>query len=250
MSSTGADDSNALPRLVAHRGDMARCPENSLAAIASALEAGADGVEFDVQMNAAGDFVLLHDEDFLRTSGVAGSVFASQLPAPSVHEPGRFGDRYYPQALPRLSDAFALFEPYPAAKAWVEIKQESLDHWGRVPVMQALLAELHRHDQPMIVISYDADAIRHVLREDTLPAGWVLERYDDAHHRKAQALAPDVLVCNHRKIDSPPWPGPWQWMLYDITDWQVALDWAGRGVRDIETGAIGAMADARRAQTG
>ena len=57
-----------IPVLVAHRGYMERYPENSLSSIRAALESGACMVEFDVQMDAAGRLVLLHDDNFKRLS--------------------------------------------------------------------------------------------------------------------------------------------------------------------------------------
>ena len=51
------------PLVIAHRGDSARRPENTLASFASALEVGAEIVEFDVQLTRDGHVVVLHDPD-------------------------------------------------------------------------------------------------------------------------------------------------------------------------------------------
>lgn len=243
------DDNPSSPvRLIAHRGDMARCPENTLAAIESALRAGADGVEFDVQMNAGLELVLLHDDEYLRTAGVAGNVFDPAGREPSVHEPARFGERFYPQAIPRLSQALAVFEAFPGATAWVEIKRESLAHWGMEPVMRALISELGRFDTPAVIISYDAEAVRFAKRVGALPVGWVLKAFDARHREIADGLKPDYLVCNCTKVNAPLWPGPWEWMLYDILDAADLQHWCARGVRLIETGAITSLAEALTAR--
>lgn len=50
-------------RRIAHRGVSARHPENTLAAFQAALDEGCwDGVETDVQLDAAGEAILRHDE--------------------------------------------------------------------------------------------------------------------------------------------------------------------------------------------
>jgi glycerophosphoryl diester phosphodiesterase len=55
---------------LAHRGDWRRAPENTLAALESALEMpGCDGVEFDVRLSSDGVPVLLHDETLDRVHG-------------------------------------------------------------------------------------------------------------------------------------------------------------------------------------
>ncbi|MFJ9023019.1 glycerophosphodiester phosphodiesterase [Streptomyces sp. NPDC102259] len=51
---------------VAHRGDPYRFRENTLASLRSALDQGADAVEFDVRLTRDGVPVLLHDETLKR----------------------------------------------------------------------------------------------------------------------------------------------------------------------------------------
>ena len=49
------------PLIIGHRGFAARFPDNSLAGVAGALAAGADGVEVDVRRSACGSWVCHHD---------------------------------------------------------------------------------------------------------------------------------------------------------------------------------------------
>ena len=55
------------PLIIGHRGASFHAPENTLAAFRMALEAGADGVEFDVQLAKDGVPVVIHDIDLKRT---------------------------------------------------------------------------------------------------------------------------------------------------------------------------------------
>jgi glycerophosphoryl diester phosphodiesterase len=60
---------------LAHRGDWRHAPENSIAAIETALAVpGCDGVEFDVRLSSDGVPVLLHDETLQRVQGRAERV--------------------------------------------------------------------------------------------------------------------------------------------------------------------------------
>jgi glycerophosphoryl diester phosphodiesterase len=61
---------------VAHRGDPYRYRENTLASVASALRAGADTVEVDVQLTRDGVPVLLHDPTLERLWEVPAPVGA------------------------------------------------------------------------------------------------------------------------------------------------------------------------------
>jgi glycerophosphoryl diester phosphodiesterase len=60
--------------IIGHRGASAGAPENTLAAFALALEQGADGVEFDVQLCADGEPVVMHDDTVDRTCDGTGRV--------------------------------------------------------------------------------------------------------------------------------------------------------------------------------
>jgi glycerophosphoryl diester phosphodiesterase len=64
------------PLIVAHRGDWRSLPENSVAAMLSARDAGADMVELDAQAIADGTFVVMHDDTLDRTTGATGAVAA------------------------------------------------------------------------------------------------------------------------------------------------------------------------------
>jgi glycerophosphoryl diester phosphodiesterase len=60
--------------ILGHRGYRALYPENTLLAFRAALDAGADGVECDLQKTADGRYVVIHDPTPERTTGVSGVV--------------------------------------------------------------------------------------------------------------------------------------------------------------------------------
>jgi len=61
-------------RIWGHRGAYHDMPENTLPSFAKALELGADGVEFDVQLTKDGEVVVIHDENIDRVSTGQGMV--------------------------------------------------------------------------------------------------------------------------------------------------------------------------------
>lgn len=62
------------PLIIAHRGESGRAPENTFAAFRRAIEAGADGIEFDVQLARDKVPVVIHDSKLKRLGRCAGSV--------------------------------------------------------------------------------------------------------------------------------------------------------------------------------
>lgn len=235
------------PQLVAHRGYMQAFPENTLAALRGALEAGGHYVEFDVQLSRDGVPMVFHDADLARTAGINGSIFerdAAELAGISAAQADRFGDRFRDEKIPTLKQVMDLLAAWPEAKAFVEIKRSSLRHFGHDYVMERVLAEILPCLSQCIVISYDERIIR-MARERGVPEiGWVIESWDEAAQAQAVALAPEYIFGDIDEI--PPglgrlWPGPWRWVIYDVVDPQLALRLHERGAQMIETMAIGEM---------
>ncbi len=238
-------NNSILPNLVAHRGDMTRYPENTLLALTHALQLGAN-IEFDLQMNADQDFIVIHDANFKRTSGINGSVLESRtkdLNAISVHQPNFYLQQFFPQPAPKLDEVLKLLSHYPEAQAFVEIKKESLSYRGIDTTMKPLLQKLKPYSQQCILISFDFDAIAYAKEYSDLLVGWVLKKYNPSYLKWAKQLQPDYLICNQRKIPRKGklWAGSWQWMLYDILDSNKALKYTQREIAYIETGDIEGM---------
>ncbi len=61
-------------QVCAHRGDVNVAPENTIAAIRSAVEKGAQQIEFDVDMTEDGRLVIMHDVTVNRTTNGRGKV--------------------------------------------------------------------------------------------------------------------------------------------------------------------------------
>ena len=60
--------------VLGHRGYRARFPENTLLAFARAFDAGAEGIECDLQKSADNRYVVIHDEVVDRVSNGRGRV--------------------------------------------------------------------------------------------------------------------------------------------------------------------------------
>lgn len=238
-----ATDSLPPAVLMAHRGYPKHYPENSLAGMRAALEAGALLVEFDVQLTADGVPVVIHDEGLARTAGSEGSVLdllAAALPGIDVSEAARFGDRHAQTPLPTLGDMLALIDEYPQATAFVELKRASMRRFGRAAVVDAVMQRVGRHKR-RVVLSYDAGMAAMARAGGALRIGWVTASLDAAHERSARELMPEFLFCSAEILPpagNPFWTGSWQWVVYDVNDPALARDLLARGADIIETDCI------------
>lgn len=236
----------AIPHLVAHRGFMELYPENTLISLESALLRGASYIEFDVQCTADGKLIVIHDTELLRTTGIKGNIFEmsyEELRNIRAHEPERFSLAFFNQHIPLLSDVIRLLQSHPHVTAFVEIKEESLDQYGTSQIMSELLRALDIIHSQCVIISFDTAAIEYTKNNSYFLTGWVLHKYDESNHKIAKQLAPDYLISNHRKIpkNSDPWPGDWKWMVYDVSNPELALHYASHNIPLIETRDVGSM---------
>jgi len=112
-----------LPLVISHRTQAGTMPENTLAGIDAALEAGVDAIEIDVRATSDGTVVLLHDETLERVAGDPRAVAAltiEELRAVrlAAHEATA------PQSVPTLAEVFARVAG--RAIVVVEVKQAGI----------------------------------------------------------------------------------------------------------------------------
>jgi glycerophosphoryl diester phosphodiesterase len=234
-----------LPDLIAQRGNVAEYPENTLPALRSALELGARHVEFDVQLSADRQPVLLNDSNLQRVAGVNRNALEMtwhELAQVTVSEPERFQNRHAADvAIPSLSQAAMLLATRPAVTAFVEIKRASLRAFGAEIVVRKICEVLKPIVRQCVLVSADFTAIHHVRRLSSFRIGWMLTEYSSLSALKSEALVPDYLLCDQQLLtqtQSQLWRGPWRWAISNVTSLDVATEVASRGARLVATTAF------------
>jgi glycerophosphoryl diester phosphodiesterase len=240
--------------LIAHRGYSSKYPENTLASIEAALSTGAKFIEFDIQMMADDEFVLMHDDNLKRSSGINKSVFSltrSTVKNFTADYYSTFSGQFSGIKIPLLDHALSLIKQFPEAHLLIEIKEKSLLEFGVEYVMKRLLPELKSIQNRCYIISFNAEAIEYTKNNSDYKTGFVLHSYDEDSYQQAKKLNPDMLICNYRKLpelkasgsfpENTLWSGDWLWVLYLIDNAQLALNYANAGVHFIETDHIGLL---------
>jgi glycerophosphoryl diester phosphodiesterase len=233
------------PTLVAHRGLAAKWPENTLPALQAAAAAGARWVEVDVQLSADGVPVLLHDADLVRVAGRAVSVF--DLPAVAledipVGEPGRFGTRFPAARAPTLAEFAQWLAGTEGVSAFVELKNESIERFGRDAVADACMRAMAPAPGRWAPIANDYEILALAGDLGARALGWIVRGFDAAVEARARALPARWLFCNHQRLPPGPLPqGPWEWVIYEVADAALARELLARGARWLETMAIDSL---------
>jgi glycerophosphoryl diester phosphodiesterase len=95
------------PILLAHRGDLAHAPENTLPAFQQAIQKGADGVELDVKLTRDGHVVVFHDMSVNRTTNGSGKLASLTLETIRSLDAGSwFHEKFKGTQVPLLEEVF------------------------------------------------------------------------------------------------------------------------------------------------
>lgn len=162
----------ADPLIIGHRGASASAPENTMAAFQKAIEAGADGIEFDVRLSRDAVPVVIHDDTLRRTASRPERV--ADLPADELRTVnvgswfstarGFTNDCYRAETIPTLEKLLNDFSSNNAL-LYLELKCEPRDVSKLAAVTCNLLADNPARHR-VIVECFDLSAIEEVKRLD------------------------------------------------------------------------------------
>ncbi len=162
---------NRKPLIIAHRGASAVAPENTIRAFKKAIEVGADGIEFDVQLSRDGVPVIIHDDNLRRTGLLDCSVADLSAVELSKIDVGIWfarkngvSDPTEQEGVPTLQQVFELYESNPGV-LYLEMKCAVGQATELARVCCEMIASSRLKDR-IIVESFDLQAIAEVKSLD------------------------------------------------------------------------------------
>ena len=232
--------------LIAHRGYPSRRPGNTLPSIQAALQAGARYIEVDVQMSRDGEIVLFHDRQLQRLCNQPGAVHDyswQELQLFNVAAPKDINEDLPAIGITSLRDCVTLIQQHPDVTLFIELKRVSLEHFGIEAVVEQVLPLLQPIKQQAVLISYSLPALQYVQQISDVPLGVVIDDWRQRDQAAIQTLQPHYLFCN---LASIPDTGELecagcQLVVFECADPQKAFRLLHRGVKLVETFAIGEM---------
>jgi glycerophosphoryl diester phosphodiesterase len=155
------------PYVMAHRGDLVHCPENTPASFRKAIDDGTDLIETDVHVTADGHFVCIHDETVDRTTDGSGAVRDMSLEDVKGLSASCGRREFTGERVPTLQEVFDLL-PADMVIA-LELKT---DDFLDPEIADRLVAEIEvaGRQERTVILSFEANRVLAVRRQ-ALAAG-------------------------------------------------------------------------------
>ena len=150
----------AGPELIAHRGESADAPENTLAAFRLAWERKVPAIELDVHLTKDGKLAVCHDFDTKRCAGVACKIRESLWDELKDLDVGqKFNPKFAGEKLPLLDDVLATIPE--GSRCFIEIKCGP----EAIPALVNAVDACGKQPEQLTVISFNANAVAEAKRK-------------------------------------------------------------------------------------
>ena len=185
--------------VVAHRGDWRNWPENSLAAIESAINMGVDMVEIDVKLTRDSILVLCHDWTLDRTTTGSGAIADYTYEQLQAYDLKRGHGIAIPgMKIPTLRQALELCKD----RVLVNVDQ-GFDYYDQV---LAITEELGMTNQVIIKSGWSSEKVAVVMKEHKtnmiyMPVVSISARTDTVSFNKYFALKPPAFELCFGTLD-------------------------------------------------
>ena len=223
------------PLVIAHRGASGLAPENTLAAVRKAMEAGADLVEVDLQMTRDGRFVVIHDDDLHRTTGASGRAGEKTLEElKRLDAGGWFGCAFQGERIPTLEEL--LSEARGKVRLDLEIKEgvspDAMSHFLETIRGAGMMDEV-------VVSSFQWETLRRLRAlSPEIEIGVLSKSYREGVEETKRLGAAAVILSHRRALPSmipETHARGLAFWIYTVNDPETMTAWVRAGVDGICT---------------
>lgn len=223
----------APPEIIAHRGYSTVAPENTLAAVRAALDAGATSIEVDVRTAIDGTPVLFHDVHLGRTSSGVGPVRRRAVGQLKSLDAGSwFSDDFAGEEIPTLAEALDAMADR-VERIYLEVKgyreMEDLDRMVRIARSAGVLSR-------SIFIAMDWNVLDRIGGgEPGVGLGYIVDdrgEFDGALSRAAGDERSLIDLKADLALDEPALVATARDREVDVAVWTVDDEDEARGLRD------------------
>lgn len=179
----------------AHRGYSGKYPENTMLAFRKAVEAGADGIELDVQLTRDGEVVIIHDELVDRTTNGKGRVNDHTLAELRELDASYiYAGQYGVNPIPTFREYCEFVKDLPITTN-IELKTGVLEYLGIENKVWDMIQEFHLEDK-VIISSFNHFSILRMreiapqLKYGFLSETWIIDAGKYCHEQGVPCYHP------------------------------------------------------------
>ena len=139
-------------RIIGHRGARGEAPENTLAGFQYIHDLGIRAVEFDVRQLKDDELIIMHDDNFLRTTGIDQALYDLNSAELVAYNQANIWMDWEKQITPTLSQSLKIMQDFEHIE--VEVKAvETLQHAEKLII--ELQKQLQSFENVAVITSFD-----------------------------------------------------------------------------------------------
>lgn len=139
-------------QIIGHRGARGEAPENTLGGFQYIHDLGIRGVEFDVRQLKDGELVVMHDDNFLRTTGINQNLYDCASTELEPYNQAYIWMDWDKQITPTLSDALHIMQDFNHLEVEVKAVETMAD---AEKLVRTLEQQLKGFENTAVITSFD-----------------------------------------------------------------------------------------------
>lgn len=139
-------------RIIGHRGARGEAPENTLGGFRYIQEIGIRAVEFDVRQLKDGKLVIMHDDNFLRTTGIDQQLYACDSTELEAYNQAHIWMDWDKQLTPTLEQSLLIMQDFDHLEVEVKAVETQAD---AERLVLALEQQLQGFEETAVITSFD-----------------------------------------------------------------------------------------------
>ena len=148
-------------KIIGHRGARGEAPENTLAGFQYLHDLGIHAVEFDVRQLKDAELVIMHDDNFLRTTSIDKNLYECSSTELEAYNQAYIWMDWGKQITPTLSDALHMMQDFNHLEVEVKAVETMADAEKLVLTLEQ---QLQGFEKTAIITSFDLK-IHHALKQ-------------------------------------------------------------------------------------
>ena len=148
-------------KIIGHRGARGEAPENTLAGFQYIHDLGIRAVEFDVRQLKDAELVIMHDDNFLRTTSIDKNLYECSSAELEAYNQAYIWMDWDKQITPTLSDALHIMQDFNHLEVEVKAVETMAD---AEKLVLALEQQLQGFEKTAVITSFDLK-IHHALKQ-------------------------------------------------------------------------------------